>query len=181
MNKDPNYFLQRANFFYQRAQQNGNEQNEVDNELVDDELIMDEIDDDSDDFEYEYIKIEPNVNSDVPNESIVTTLKIKPQHKRYFDPVTRHYYKTDRMLENINTISLPKGVGTNAEIWYPENKLSYKTTIDPKTGRFYRVNKIYDDKGKYSYSYDKLTPEIHKRPGSSFYKPFYRCNKNKCN
>ncbi|XWV25800.1 hypothetical protein QJ857_gp1287 [Tupanvirus soda lake] len=169
MNRDPNYYLQRANFYYQRALENGYDPS-FDSYTSSDDDQLDDVE-----YEYEYIPIQ------VVNEEAAMTVNkkndntnIKPAYKRYYDPITKHYYKTEKVLTNKDVKPIPKDVERNAQVWYPENKLSFKTMRDPDTGKFYRVNKIYDDNGQYSYKYDKLQNEMRKLPGTNYYKPVYR-------
>jgi hypothetical protein len=201
MYRDPHYYLQRANLYYEKAIANGLD--ELDDELVDkladelddglvDELddglveeldeLVDELDDRSDDeYIYEYIPIKfPTETIETPQDTIIKPkIQIKPAFKRYFDPVTRHYYKTEKILENssIDIIPNSKMVEKNADVWYPENKLNIKTIRDPKTGKYYRINKTYNDKGNFSYTYDKLSNVMKKLPGTNYYKPVYRATK----
>ncbi|XWV24570.1 hypothetical protein QJ856_gp1220 [Tupanvirus deep ocean] len=177
MNRDPNYHLQRANFYYQRALENGYDPrlDEYSYTDIDDNDTEDDNDIDSEEYEYEYVPIQIVNQETTPvfNKKNENT-NIKPAYKRYYDPITKHYYKTEKVLTNKEVKPIPKAVEKNAQVWYPENKLSFKTMRDPDTGKFYRVNKIYDDNGQYSYKYDKLQNEMRKLPGTNYYKPVYR-------
>lgn len=169
MNRDPNYYLQKANFFYKRSRQ----------DYLNDFDPNNFVSDSDDDFEYAYddsdtarpMEIEPVVSEEI----IVTDLGIKPQYKRIYDPITKHYYKVDKIFENAS-IAMPRSVEINAEVWYPENKLGYKTIFDPKSKRYFRVNKKYNDNGKYRITYNKLTRQMMKPPGTSYYRPTYQIN-----
>lgn len=146
MNRDPNYHLRRANYFYKMASKNDSEN---ENEPLD-----------SDDYTLKLVKLNPKNNEKI--------IKTKPIHKRYYDPITKHYYKSET-----NDVPQTK----DPEIWYPENKLSYKTIYDPKTGKYYRVDKIYDGDGNFSYQFNKLNYQACKKPGTNFYRPVYKINK----
>lgn len=169
MNRDPKYYLEKADFFYQRSKQE--ELDDSIDEFVDGfEYGYDDGFDNGLGYEYDIETSNPNVSEEV----VVTDLRIKPQYKRIYDPVTKHYYKIDRIFEDADASIIPKSIEKNTELWYPANNLSYKTMFDPKTNRFYRVNKIYDDKGKFRITHDKLTQQMIKLPGTSYYKPIYQ-------
>lgn len=168
MTKDPNYYLQRAKFYYDRASNNSYD-SEI--EYIDDDIIVDDIDNN----EYEYIPFDQVVIDNVVDEKInIINNKATKSIQRYYDPITKHYYKNNKILTNEEDKSISKIIEMNAEVWYPENKLRYKTVRDIKTGKYYRVNKIYDDKGKYFYTYDRISNEMHKLPGTNYYQPVYR-------
>jgi hypothetical protein len=168
MNRDPNYYLDKAKYFNKIAEANG----------------YDPKTGSIDDSEYEYIKIDPVKNK---NNIMVKSIKqkisnIKPACKRYFDPVTKHYYRTEKIFEDNSdeyddNENPSKMVQSNPDVWYPENKLSFKTMRDPDTGKFYRINKVYDKNGNYSYKYNKLNYQAQKKPGTNFYVPVYSLSK----
>ena len=140
MLRNPSHYLDRAKYFYQLAKTNN---------------------DDND----EYVKIDPVETI----EETPTLPRIKKLYQRYYDPITKHYYKTESIFDTQNPETQPKA----GEIWYPENKLSYRTARDVDTGDFYNVNKVYDDNGQYSIQYEKLNYRPYKKPGTNFYRPNY--------
>ena len=163
MNRDPNYYLDRAEYFNKLAHSNGYKPPQYDN-LEDQENL-------EDDYEYEYVKLEPTIQT---QNSEPTSLLVKPQYQRYYDPTTKHWYKTDQIFTtDANVIKNPPITVKNPAVWYPENKLSYKYMRDPSTGRFYRVNKKYDENGNYSFDFKKLNYKPIKQPGTNYYKPNY--------
>jgi hypothetical protein len=177
--RDPNYYLQKANFFYNRSNNNpidkkkNNFENydldsEFDYDYDDSECVDDYLDNVEDDFEYEYLKLEPITKL----QAIVSN--IKPKYSRYYDPITKHYYRSDKIFDVESAKN--KQPAKNPDIWFPENKLSFKTMKDPKTGKYYRVNKIYDTDGNYKYNYDKLNKKMIKTPGTNYYRPSYKCD-----
>ena len=182
MIRDPYHYLKRAEYFYQRAKKNNcadklyddcndncnyiddnNDVYNVCNGILDNNNLMYE----DNDYIYEYVNLEP-VEKIIP--------KIKPAYKRYYDPITKHYYKIDKIFEDEDD-GTPNETKTivikDPDVWYPENKLSFRTICDPVTGKYYRINKVYDNNGNYSYQYDKLTNLLQKKPGTNFYKPSY--------
>ena len=202
MIRDPSIYLEKAKYFYTISKDNTTTDDLVDtteNELVDaypeefintyqEELVDvypdDLIDVNSEELtdvytdemtEYEYVPVAA-INPPIEPSSIYTNLSnIKPSCRRYYDPITKHYFKIDKIFEpdtNINEID--QQAVKNPDIWYPENKLSFKTTIDPLTGKFYRINKVYDANGKYSYRYDELNKNAIKQPGTNYYRPVFK-------
>lgn len=165
MIRDPKYYLKRAEYFNKKAKENGYE---TDN-------LVDDINDTKSESEYEYIEIKPNSNIAIkPIKQTITN--IKPMYKRYFDPVTRHYYRTEKIFNDIDNSSCNIEQNTpkkNPDIWYPQNKLSFKTMRDPISGKYYRINKIYDNNGDYYYKCDELKYNIQKKPGTNYYIPVY--------
>lgn len=150
MNRDPNYHLQKASYFDTIARVNGYKPK-------------------NDDYEYEYVKLEP------AGTPINIQKQIKPQYKRYFDPITRHYYKTDKIFEDdTDMVQGTNVIPKNPDVWYPENKLSYQFMKDPETGQIYRINKIYDKNGNYYYTHKPLYYQPEKKIGTSYYQPIYR-------
>ena len=59
-------------------------------------------------------------------------------------------------------------------MWYPENKLSFRITSDPDTGKYFRVEKVYDEDGNYSHQVKELKFALKKKPGTNFYKADYQ-------
>ena len=90
--------------------------------------------------------------------------------KRYYDPSTKHYYKADTLVSR-DDLSLNNK--NNVQIWYPENKLSFKTIKDPLTNKNYNIEKIYDEEGNYTYKYTELKIKYVKKPGTSYYRATY--------
>lgn len=165
MNRDPNVFLAKADYFYNMARDNayvptvpppGNGTNQ--------DIIVDN---------------SPNVDygttMNVPNDSVVEEIIIRPKqikrgHGRYFDPVTKHYFKTEKVLEDSGIEINPR----SGDVWYPQNDLSYQTIYDPLTGSYYDVEKVYNPRGDYSIQFQKLDYRPTKRPGNNFYQPAYK-------
>jgi len=196
MNRDPYHYLKKADYFYDIANKNNSEpesnysESEYDYEYIKPEMIEEDYaGDDSEymemepeletnsEYDYEYVIIDPPISTKTED---TCTAKIKPGYRRYFDPVTRHYYKSDKILEGSENNSIPVQTSEKyTDIWYPENKLSFKTTRDPKTGKLYRVNKNYDKNGNYSYKYNKLNHGAIKRPGTNYYQPIYQISSDK--
>lgn len=195
MNRDPYYYLNKAEYFYKLARKNGydascdynlndEDLNDIDNYYIcesDDDLIDDYenecIDEENDDYENEYIDEKEKEEGEEEND-LKKKINIKPAYRRYYDPVTKHYYKTERIFDTNNSEKSNQMIQSNPDIWYPENKLSFKTMHDPITGKYYRVNKIYDKNGNYSYKYNKLNNRMQKKPGTDYYVPIYSSNNN---
>lgn len=188
MSRDPEYYLKKADYFYGLADnlQDGNEldndNEEFNNEEFEDEELQDGDTWSDDEYEYEYVKLAPvKANITKCQEKIKKKFPtVRAACKRYFDPITKHYYKTDKIFEDDNDFTANnfappiKTVSKKPAIWYPENKLSFKTMRDPITGKYYRVDKIYDNSGKYKFTYDKLNCQAVKKPGTNFYQPIYK-------
>ncbi|MEM3062512.1 MAG: hypothetical protein QW303_03055 [Nitrososphaerota archaeon] len=94
--------------------------------------------------------------------------RLKPGCARFYDPVTKHYYKTSDIFE-----AEPAKKVIRSGVWYPENCLSYRTFHDPRTGEYYKVDKMYDDRGNYKIRYHKMVYRPRKPPGSDYYKACY--------
>lgn len=168
MNKDPQYYLQKAEYFNNMVNKYKLKNEELDD--YDNDIDLSDLTDNySDEYEYELIKI--NTDNKTPNKQIRQSItNIKPTCKRYFDPVTRHYYRTeDIFLDDGDNKEKIHSTSNKPDIWYPENKLSFRTIRDPDTGKYYRINKVYDKDGNYSYKYHELDHKMHKRPGINFY------------
>ena len=153
MKRDPSHYRQRANYFYSLANANG---------LNDPEQQPD------DDSEYEYVEavdLEPVIIEE-PVKKPTCTVSIKPAYKRYYDPVTRHYYRTDQVLGIDNTAAAKNADG----VWYPENQPERKTARDPVTGEHFRITKVYDSNGNYTHQYEKIHRQPRKAPGTDFYR-----------
>lgn len=149
MIKDSDYYRKRADLFYQKASQ---ADNDYDN-YSDDE------------YEYEYVPI-PIASPTPTKPNLVNNhlnVAIKQGCKRYYDPIKRHYYRIDDLIEKseppVNT----------SEVWYPETKLSYDTVYNPSTGSYSRIKKVYDADGNYSYEYTDLPQHMIKRSGTNYY------------
>lgn len=166
MNRDPYYYLQKADQFYALAKANGYDPSSgriVSNKNNEDAIKFVRGDEYSDD-EYD---IDDDIDDgDLESELDIKPRKYAPMSNRLYDPVTRHYYKSSDLPAGITR--LPPD---NASTWYPENKLSYKTIRDPSTGVRYRVNKIYDDDGSYHFEREELVPAFRKKPGTNYYRP----------
>lgn len=130
MNRDPEYYLEKADYFYQRAE-----------------------------------TATPDDIKQIPK----CVIKRKIINGRYFDPITKHYYK----LEQPETKKIPKN---KDGVWFPENKPKHEIITDPETGESYYIKKIYNDNGEYFYEKQKIHCQLHKLPGSNYYKPFYTIN-----
>lgn len=147
MSRDPNYYLQRADIFKQRSR-------------------MDPSDELSD--EYEYIPLdEIQIDNKKKNNDVVINenIRIKPQYSRYYDPTTKHYYRTDKILENPDKNNKIK----DDDEWFPENQPSKRIIRDPITGQFIKVTKVYQPDGTYRYVYEKINNRMIKRPGTGYY------------
>lgn len=117
--KDPNYFLEKAEYFYDVAKNSTKKKSQPEN------------------------------------------LQIKPQYKRYYDPTTKHYYKS----ADIFGIDVEKN----------HNKNKFQNVPDPKTKIFYsKDNKVWYPENKVN-STDKhsKTYVSVKRPGTNFYQPMH--------
>jgi len=132
MSKDPQYFLDKAKYFRKIA---GKDYRDISSSR----LQIPE--------EYEYVQVNPTVilAPSVPSAPSVPISGL--QYKRYYDPVSRHYYRTDDILENSTPQAITdlKFSGT----WFPENRQGFQVITDPQTGITYRVNKIYDANGNF--------------------------------
>ena len=149
--RDPNYYLDKAEYFYEMAQlddrmDGGDETDETDEGDMADEIKPREV-----------LQIK-EISAPKPRVRIV--------EGRIYDPIKKHYFKLDNPPPKAPKI--PK-----SGVWYPENKLSSKTMHDPSTGRYYQITKLYDDDGNFSYVYDRLEYRPVKRPGENFYLPNY--------
>ena len=198
MIRDPNVYLRRAQYFHEIAGINNELMDNMeecinDTEYIDDAEYIDDTEytDDAeytddmkytdhieyvDDTEYtddiEYMD-DPQYVNDGPvksnkNESI--TSNIKPCCRRYYDPITKHYYNIDRIF-NPNTNGIVQAAKKNPDIWYPENKLSFKTIRDPHSGKYFRISKVYDTEGKYTFKCHPLNKSVVKKPGTNYYRP----------
>jgi hypothetical protein len=165
MNRDPKTFLKRAEFFRKAY------------DLSDDEY-EDEYEEFDENVEYEEcIPLDEPVICNEIEKVIETPIKINPICKRFYDPLTRHYYNTSRILgqDSVNITltcghnSQPISKKINCNTWYPEVSKGYEVIRDPKTGKYYRVKKIYDNDGGYTYRYEGVVNIPKKRPGNSFY------------
>lgn len=168
MIKDPDHYLKKANYFYTMSRLNDDDYDDSEYELV-----MDKVDD-INDIELVKVKIDSNKNQLLPQTQTQTQTqcikpKLKPGYTRYYDPITKHYYK----MENMFDVEVPEKKITKTDIWFPENKLSFKTMRDPKTGNYYKVTKIYGKDGNYDYKYEKLNYRPIKKSGNTFYQPSY--------
>lgn len=171
MSRDPNIYLERAKYFNDMAN-NNNEDMDVYTDEYTDEYYGEDIDEDIGEDIGENIDDFTDIYTDqiIPNPIPNAIPEIKT--RRYYDPVTKHYYNIDRLFEpNTNPDNIVK---KDPIIWYPENKLSFKTVTDALTGKFYRVNKVYDADGKYSFTYDPLNKLVEKKPGTNYYRPVYK-------
>ena len=149
--KDPRVFLQKARYFYDSAKFN-----------KDDDDGANYTDDDSnyipDDNDYEIVGANVElIKNKLPVQRIII------DNGRYYDPIKKHYYK------------IPDAIPAKkvADVWFPQNPLSYRTVYDASTGQYYKVDKVYDADGNYSIQYTKLDYRPYKRPGTNFYKPNY--------
>lgn len=158
MNRNPKYFLDKAKYYNQVAKNNSYIANKKDYESSNET---------SDELSYEYIKLEP-MNTTSP-----LVAQIKPQHRRYWDPITKHYYKIDKIFDD-NAIIMNQSVPKDPDVWYPENKPCFQYMKDPTSGQIYKVNKIYNTDGNYEYTYDQVTYLPEKNPGTNYYRPAYR-------
>ena len=154
MIRDPSYYLSKAKYFSRMANR----------EPVD--TVEDVIDNSTDkNYETNGIKLQPVILEEVKT----VAPKIKPQYARYYDPITKHYYKTiDIIGGNISQNEIKDG-----NVWFPENKPNVQTFRDPKTGKYYRINKIYDQNGNYTYMNDELVYMAQRPSGTNFYKPVH--------
>lgn len=100
---------------------------------------------------------------------------IVPEVKRFYDPVTRHYYRTERRLGDSAYVSdcgdVPLRPFTN--VWYPENRLSKQIIYDANTHTHKKVTKVYDSDGNYSLLYTNVAYKPIKKPGYNNYIPHY--------
>lgn len=165
MLKKSDYYLNKAKYFYDIAKIN-NEDGESD----------EEDDNDNELSQYEYIKLEPCkiIETNTPNEkSDNNNLKIKRDCQRYYDPVTKHYYKTNDIVEQIDC----PNDDYEQDIWFPKTQPDQKYFYDPKTKKNYKINKIYDKCCNYHYEYDILNYKPKKIIGTNYYRPYYQISK----
>lgn len=142
---DPEYFLSKANHFRNIADQN--------RELDDQELEFDqEVDDEF------YTDSGPESNC------------IKSQFKRFYDPISKHYFKTDKIFGAPIVRNVKPNSVTETDVWYPENKPLNRIKYDPKSGKYVMVDKLYDSNGNYAYHYRPIKHSVTKVPGTNYYK-----------
>ena len=168
MNRDPYYYLQKADQFYVLAKANGydpssgriisNKNNEEAITFIDDSDYSEL----NDETEYEIMD-----DTELETESL-PPLKYAPMSNRLYDPITRHYYKSTEIPAGIT-----RKVPVNSDVWYPENKLAYKTIYDPATGKRYRIHKIYNDDGLFHFEREELIQAFRKKPGTNYYRPVH--------
>ena len=101
---------------------------------------------------------------------IVDNIDIKPSCRRFYDPVTKHYYNVDRIFSP-NANGIVQAAKPDPDIWYPENKLNFKHIQDPVSGKYYRINKIYDSDGNISFGCKPQNESLVKNPGTNYYRP----------
>ena len=142
---DADYYLRKAEYFYQMAELEEEEEDEEEEE----EIVLKPIKKD-------------NITAPI-REEILGRIPIKTVDGRYFDPIKRHYYRIEPIIK-------PE---RKPDVWYPENKLGFRTMLNPIDGMYYGVDKVYDKDGKYRYIYTKLNYQPSKRIGTNFYKPCY--------
>ncbi|UMZ07853.1 hypothetical protein [Acanthamoeba polyphaga mimivirus] len=126
--------------------------------------------DNEDDYDYEYIKMEPVDLAQLIEEHTDLRSKIKPKYTRFYDPVTRHYYSIDKLFEHEDVL-LNKRPTTG--VWYPEIQNQNNIMKDPKTGQLFRVKKIYNPKGKYHYEINSVKRQTKRKPGTTYYTVTY--------
>ncbi|ALR84279.1 hypothetical protein [Niemeyer virus] len=123
-----------------------------------------------DDYDYEYVKMEPVDLAQLIEEHTDLRSKIKPKYTRFYDPVTRHYYSIDKLFEHEDVL-LNKRPTTG--VWYPEIQNQNNIMKDPKTGQLFRVKKIYNPKGKYHYEINSVKRQTKRKPGTTYYTVTY--------
>lgn len=122
MIRDPNYHLRKAEYFYQMAESTDFESDNFESE------------DYESDTEYDYVAVKKSPALEIrENKPSLTGLPSGSKNiiptipfacKRYFDPVRKHYYRTDKMF-GFNCINQPrtnlsqKNPGTN--FYQPSN------------------------------------------------------------
>lgn len=178
--KDPKHFLKKARYFYNSAKLNKDDNIEDDENDYEYIKIRPETEDYNDyeyvkirpvteDYnDYEYVKVQPKETSPVIEKPPPTYSRVKHGYGRYYDPIRKHYYKTSDVLE-----AIPAEKVKPADVWFPENPLSYKTIFDKNTGQYFKIDKVYNDDGTYKIVYKKLQYAPVKRPGTDYYKPNY--------
>lgn len=164
MIRDPSYYLEKADYFYEMS-------NTIDNEIYDEEYDDILIDDTCGNDEYMYIVIDPK-ESKTTNRKMVPV--IRPKYGRYYDPLTKHYFRSEKIFESNEANKPLKITEKEPDIWYPEVKPRFKIIKDMDTGKYYRITKIYDQDGKYNYQYNKLTYCPYKKIGTNYYQPIYK-------
>ena len=172
MNRDPYYYLQKADHFYRLAERNGYDvqsgrivSNKNNEEAI--EFVSDDDDYTEENYDDEYIEDDDgDYTEELDYTDELKPRKIAPMTNRLYDPLTKHYYKSSEIPAGI-TRAVPK----NADAWYPENKLPHKTITDPTTGKRYRVYKIYDNNGSYHFEREELVAAFRKKPGTNYYRP----------
>ena len=153
MNKDPFYFLKKAEQFRNKAKKNAELEGSYDFEESDNFKGLD-------DFDAELV---------ISNQDFELVETIKPSCKRYYDPETRHYFKTNK-ISDMDILPIAK---ISDDIWYPEHYPSDNFFRDPISGKLYRIIKIYDTDGNYYFNYKPINHFAVKQPGTSYYKPSY--------
>lgn len=174
MNKDPNYYLEKARIFYEKAALD--DTIDQSNDPIEQLILEEEIDLIEDIYDDENpIEIEPGIVA-IPDDQheqnqLEINVKIQPGYSRYYDPITKHYYSTAKVLGNEDPLDPIIKLVKKSGVWYPENKLSYDTIYDPDSNRYYKINKIYNDDGTFTYTYNKIQNKMVKQPGTNYYRP----------
>ena len=135
MNRDPYYYLKKADKFRAKSQKYT----------------------ETDSPKYE------EIYSPTEEIEIVQPL-IKSAYKRYYDPITRHYFKTDKILD----IDMEPDDIDPTDVWYPEHQPKNNLIRDPNNGKLYRVNKIYDSDGNYHYQYKPVNHFATKKSSNNY-------------
>jgi hypothetical protein len=150
MIRDPNYYLEKADFFYEMSG------------IIGDESYDEDM----------YIEFEPIDIASIDKKKLMSDIKSK--YNRYYDPLTKHYYRTEKIFENDGVDDKNKIIEKDSDIWYFKYKPMFKIVRDINTGKYYRIIKMYNHDGNYCYQYDKLFYRPYKKIGTNFYYPDYK-------
>ena len=142
---------------------------EDDNNTIDNDSLIPEdnnniTDNDSLTPEYDNDYLTPE-----PDKIIFKVPVIHQMYNRYYDPITKHYYRSEKIFGDNPVEHIKPVVST---IWYPENKPRTGIVYDPKTKQHYQTDKVYGD-GVYTINRKPFLYKPEKRPGSNFYLPVY--------
>ena len=145
-------------------------------------INIDDIDD-IDDNDDNYNNGDDNeLDNDIYYKEINNIQTYKPTLKRYYDPVTRHYFKinndTDDNIIIDDNVIIDDNLITDDNVWYPIHQPINNLVRDKTSGKLYRITKIYDANGDYYYNYKPINHFAIKKPGTNYYQPSYSTGQN---
>lgn len=124
----------------------------------------------------EYYRDLADCNDSEDNIKKEIVANIKPAYQRYYDPITKHYFKTEKILGLEPIIRKKVENPAETDVWYPENKISDRVRYDPRLERYVLVDKLYDPNGKFKIECTPLNHYIEKSPGTNYYRAVYHKN-----